>query len=1514
MNEYRGRVGKTTVVILVTLAAAWGFSVAAVPGLNLAFGPAPSATTSSSGLTPAVAASGPLAQVSGASYTPATAQQAGQYGYTLLPDVGAPVTDQEMTVDVSVGASSGLSSFANEIQNPASPLYHDFLGLSDLGTLFGASPSQYASDVSYFTGYGLLVQPDPARMTIDVTGTIPQIDAAFHTQIGAFTEQYYSPGVWSPSYGDASAALNSTTSRTVFLSTQAAYLPGSMDVGSVAGLSTLFAQPQVVSAFPGLSPATSLTSLGLTTALPAQDQGTMITPTQALGGGSHAACSSQNYTWGSLEGIDWQFLWPCSMPAVTGATDLWNGMNTINSEPDQGQGVTIGIIDVGCPSASDLSDFQNYTGVSLLSRLTVIALNTPFEFYPNTDPAGCFNNGIVYGWTFETSIDLEYAAAMAPLAHIDLISVGDASLTSFDSAYQFVAQYLTSGAAEGLPSGSDVINLATGTTSSIVNAPATTVSITSNSYGTGEELTAIFGSPSYLQLENEALDELVAVGVTNFFASGDYGPTVYPFPLQAGIPADADGVTSVGGGMLTTEYNGVEFPNTGVSTNISGEPMVVAPVSGIASFTYWAEELIYKFSATETIDALPPGEVGGGFGQSSSLPQPWWQNSLDTYSSGALIDPVISGSAGFNMTGYAGGAWQLAYGGTSFATPVAAGEWALVEEQAFVAFGTTRFGDINGLLFAAHNAQEAGVIGTNPFVTMTSIGTGGFYADVGDWGPGTYFFEALWAPSNLYGTYQLASQDEYPQDQNLPYWYATLNNPAGPGWNYLEGLGLPLATALDNVLIGQLPETQRALDNLPFYVLEVQGKSLVPFTTLVAGSTYKLEIVSAYGVPESTTFSLTAYSGGSTITKSFTGPTFTYTPSWTPQNPFTNGTEYGYFYLKTVGGEFPPWSFQFFAVAQPLRSSGELRLGVETPLGLVTTGEAQVPMFAAGAGIPALTGGQALVTLNGVPVGGAVVTQVAVDIPSGAIPDPTIPTSLYAPGSVVGSYLSSASGTAAFWTDSGQMYVDYLTGLEDSGYNYSDVVPPTILPVSFTLEATYDGLTSNVVTVVAEPQSGYFDQQLELEHGYVNGHVEFYSMNYLDYLNVSDGSSPGMYQNVSFPANTTYTGTLAVKIHAPSSGPVVVSIMGAGAATFFTVGCGILAGYGNYFAFCGFNPPNTFTFVWGDPVAFLPTSLAASATGSTVTGDDTFTFAGTSVPGAGGSLLLVSPGGTTTLATGLSGSYTLDTSSLLDGWYTVEFVETAPSLAPTVQDLSFYAGNQAASASALAVQLESELATDSATIASLNAQVASLEASLSSANADVTGLQAQITALQGDVSTLNGELATAQTQVASLQSQISTLEGESSANSSAVTTLESELSVAQGQVTVDENQMVSLTAEVQTLQNELNAKKNYVAPAWYDTFGTIGIVVLVMLSALAVGLVAYFGGKRVERRNSRVKMAEPTAPGPRNPEASGAGAPGRNATANLGDPAWNSTGTTPIARSEFVRAPQEGPDPNPMYR
>jgi subtilase family serine protease len=1263
-------------VLVITVAAVAGFSVvgAVAPPVSHGSAGTPSATPALSP-SPSLAPS-PLQKVSAPAYSAASVDTAAQYGYTVSPDPAALNPSQTMTVQVSVGSSASLDSFVDQIQNPGSPMYHAFTTLSSLGTAFGVSAPQYAADASYFTDLGLTVAPDPARIYLTVTGTIAQIEQAFHTQIGAFTEQYYSPGQWNPLFGDASAGVNSTTSRLVYLSTGNAYLPSAMDSNGVAGLGTLFAQPDLVAPFPGLSPGTSLTSLGLTTSIPTPTQ--EIAPGQALGAGDPDGCASHNYTWGVLDGIDWQFLFPCSMQVLSGATNLLNGHSAINGVPDKGQGVTIGIIDVGCPFASDLSEFTNLTGVGILGRLSVIAINTSSEFYDNGQVAGCTNNGEIWGWTGETSLDIEYAATMAPQAHIDLISVGDPALTAFDYAYQVTADYLTTGAATPLPAGVTVLNLVTGTTTSTTSVAASSVTITSNSYGTGEELSAIFGSPTYLALENEGLDELAALGVTNLFASGDYGPATYPFPLQAGIPADASGQTSVGGGVLTAEDNGVEFPDTGVATTIDGLNMTVARTTGIGSFTYWAESeyIVYGYpTGNVTSPALPPGETGGGFGQSSALAQPWWQNSLDIYDSGSLIDPVISGSAGFNMSIYAFGSWLLTYGGTSFACPVFAGIWALIEEQALTAFGTPKMGDINALLFEAHNAQQAGVVPVSAYTPMTDIGTGGvtsLLCSALSCGYNIWEVLDLWGPSSGEAQYMLAGQDEYPQDQNLPYWFGTLDNPAGNGWNYLQGLGLVNAEVLDTELIGQVPATQHALDNAPFYILEVVGTTLVPIQSFIAGQTYALEIVSASGGALTGPFDLTTYSAGTLSTTQIPTASFNYTPGWTPQVVFTNGSEYGYFYAtSTGGGTAPDWTFQYFAVEQPPLTNGTLTLGVQTPFGLVTAGEAQVPMETSTGTGPLSTGGQALVLLNGVPVGGALITQTAVQIAPAAIADKTLP--VVAPGTTLATYLTSASGLGAFWTDSGQLYADIV----------AEVAPAPvgpILPVVFTLEATYDGLSSNTVTVVAEPMSGLFSTDVALTNGYVVGTVGFYGMNYLNYLNISVGPSPDEFVNLTYAPGTTYTGTVAVNLTAPSSGPAVLSASAAGAAEILLLSCGGFVGYGDYFALCGLTAAYDFEFQWQDPVVLLPATISTSQGGGAVVGTDTISWSGTAYAGATGALTLVSSAGAEALASGISGSYSLDTGAIPNGAYTAVFSEQDVGAAPTTSSVSFVVDNPPATA------------------------------------------------------------------------------------------------------------------------------------------------------------------------------------------------------------------------------------------
>src|SRR5579875_2803030 len=140
----------------------------------------------------------------------------------------------------------------------------------------------------------------------------------------------------------------------------------------------------------------------------------------------------------------------------------------------------------------------------------------------------------------------------------------------------------------------------------------------------------------------------------------------------------------------------------------------------------------------------------------------------DIYNTGQMIIPVVSGSADFEMTIYTPSCaysgicppgWQFGYGGTSFATPIQAGEWALIESKVAATTGLSKeMGDVNPLLFLAHNAQQLTQV--NPYLSMTSQPMPNAFASSG--------------AENYFDSYLLSLGYTFPVDRNLPAWYATM--------------------------------------------------------------------------------------------------------------------------------------------------------------------------------------------------------------------------------------------------------------------------------------------------------------------------------------------------------------------------------------------------------------------------------------------------------------------------------------------------------------------------------------------------------------------------------------------------------------------------------------------------------------------------------------------------------------------------------------------------------------------
>jgi hypothetical protein len=201
-------------------------------------------------------------------------------------------------------------------------------------------------------------------------------------------------------------------------------------------------------------------------------------------------------------------------------------------------------------------------------------------------------------------------------------------------------------------------------------------------------------------------------------------------------------------------------------------------------------------------------------------------------------------------------------------------------------------------------------------------------------------------------------------------------------------------------------------------------------------------------------------------------------------------------------------------------------------------------------------------------------------------------------------------------------------------------------------------------------------------------------------------------------------------------------------------------------------------------------------------------------------LSLVSGSESTVLATGVSGTYELNTSELLDGSYSVTFTESAPGTVTSVRSVSFYANNQLA-------RLQAELNVDAATIAVL----------MKENNANASEIEALLISLQ---------------------------------------TLRAEFNATQENVTADLAEIATLESELQTLQNELNDKKNYIAPVWYDSLGTAGIVALLAAVAIVAGAGAYLAGRRTRRSSDASGARQVGSAKSSGPEESGTGGESSN--------------------------------------
>ena len=358
-------------------------------------------------------------------------------------------------------------------------------------------------------------------------------------------------------------------------------------------------------------------------------------------------------------------------------------LNPLYSQGITGAGRTIVIVDsFGSPTiASDIKTFDAQFGLPPLD-LTIDQFGT----IPPFDPT----NSTMVGWAEETSLDVEYAHAIAPGAKIVLAETPVAETEG------------TTGLPEMMNAEQSLINSGVG-------------DVISQSFGATENTFPGFSQGSYSSLLNlrYAFEDALAHHVTVLAAAGDdgvtdaeaNGTTLYPYRVNS-WPSSDPLVTSVGGTQLYLDNNGNRLHPDSV----------------------WND-----------------GYGAGGGGVSAIFSRPLYQIGVAGVVGSHRGTPDISMTAAVNgaawvywsFPGAGAPGWELV-GGTSEATPVFSGVVALADQLV-----GHRLGLINPALYtlgalSQHTGYPTGLVdvttGNNTFGKVTGYNAVRGYDLASGWG------------------------------------------------------------------------------------------------------------------------------------------------------------------------------------------------------------------------------------------------------------------------------------------------------------------------------------------------------------------------------------------------------------------------------------------------------------------------------------------------------------------------------------------------------------------------------------------------------------------------------------------------------------------------------------------------------------------------------------------------------------------------------------------------------------
>jgi subtilase family serine protease len=522
-------------------------------------------------------------------------------------DLGAldPNTVISVTVWLNLHNQNQLDSLAAQQQHRGSSSYHKWITQDQFNTSFGPTAQEVNSLRNFLSAKKLsILFVAENNMYVKVQGTVGDIEAAFHVAIHNYNLNgtIHRSNTADPSVNDATGA----------------------HVAAITGMDDIGFQPMYVRPTDADGTVAPMTPLGPSpNGVFFEGQCFRAPETHTFTGGPNTATYTGN-RYGSDITSGFGHFPPCGYSPDEMQTAY--NLKSLYSSGLDGTGQTIVITDAfGSPTIrQDAEVFSQIYGLPDL---------TPANFQIYRAP-GAVNNpfGPAGSWDVETTLDVEWAHALAPGANIALV-IGPTNHADLDEAINYaVVHHLGN--------------------------------VISNSWSSLEG----FGNPAQFDRINRILEMAAVQGIDVNFASGDFG----------------DETVRVG-------FKTVDFPaSSPFATGIGGTSLALNPDNSMAFQTGWGNNLtrIANLISQGSTPVIPPinfgFQNGAGGGTSLTFAKPSFQSGLPGTARmvpdiAMLADPFTGGEFIQTFNG------QLSVGvvgGTSLATPMFSAIMAIAAQKA----------------------------------------------------------------------------------------------------------------------------------------------------------------------------------------------------------------------------------------------------------------------------------------------------------------------------------------------------------------------------------------------------------------------------------------------------------------------------------------------------------------------------------------------------------------------------------------------------------------------------------------------------------------------------------------------------------------------------------------------------------------------------------------------------------------------------------------------------------------